>query len=124
MVMERLLKPDEAGAIIGVSPKTLANWRSSDWGPPWSRVGGIRYQPRKLSEWVEAQEQAGQNADTTVKRETRMAVHGARPRIQPHHRLGRHSTQSDKSPADGGGSSPVGARRTCGGTTAAGPTLQ
>jgi hypothetical protein len=29
-VMERLLKPDEVGAIIGVSPKTLANWRSSN----------------------------------------------------------------------------------------------
>src|ERR1017187_612555 len=80
--MERLLKPDEVGAIIGVSPKTLANWRSSNWGPPWARIGGIRYNLRKLSEWAESQEQAGQNADTTAKRETRMAVHGARPRVQ------------------------------------------
>ena len=27
--MQRYLKPDEAGAMIAISPKTLANWRAS-----------------------------------------------------------------------------------------------
>ena len=51
MARRQYLKPDEAGAMIAVSPKTLANWRASGYGPPWYRVGGaVRARNGKL-EW-------------------------------------------------------------------------
>ena len=54
--MIRYLKPDEAGAILGVSPKTLANWRTGDYGPPWTRAGKVvRYLESDLVEWMESQ---------------------------------------------------------------------
>lgn len=34
------LRPDQAGAILGMSPHTLANWRVSGYGPPWARFAG------------------------------------------------------------------------------------
>ncbi|AIT60483.1 MerR family transcriptional regulator [Corynebacterium doosanense CAU 212 = DSM 45436] len=33
------LRPSEAGAVLGLSPKTLANWRSQGTGPAYARVG-------------------------------------------------------------------------------------
>lgn len=33
------LKPDEAGAMMAVSPKTLANWRASGYRPPLVSCG-------------------------------------------------------------------------------------
>src|SRR5450759_36672 len=107
------LKPDEAAAVLGMSPKTLANWRVSGYGPPWARFGGsVRYDSVRLYQWMESQESRPRNASTQPERETRMAVQGRRPRIQPHHRLGRHATKSDCGTASGGGCPPVGIERT------------
>jgi hypothetical protein len=36
------LRPDEAAQIIGVSPKTLANWRCRGTGPQFIKLGGVR----------------------------------------------------------------------------------
>jgi hypothetical protein len=47
-----LLKPVEAARILGVSPRTLANWRSAGDGPKFSKVGGIRYRARDLKAFV------------------------------------------------------------------------
>jgi hypothetical protein len=50
--MNTVLPPEAAGAILGVSPKTLANWRTIDYGPPWVRVGGrVRYLHDSLIAW-------------------------------------------------------------------------
>ena len=37
------MKPDETGTMIEVSPRTLANWQASGYGPPWRQVGGETY---------------------------------------------------------------------------------
>jgi len=46
--VRRFLKPDEAGAILGVSPKTLANWRASNTGPSWSPNRGDPLRPPEV----------------------------------------------------------------------------
>src|SRR5437899_33845 len=104
------LKPDEAGAMIAVSPKTMANWRASGYGPPWYRVGGaVRYSAAELISWVRTQE-CRPDANSSTEREVGVALRSQRPRVQPHHRLGRHRTQQDQSAAVGSGGPAPGAR--------------
>lgn len=33
------LRPSAAGAVLGVSPKTLSNWRCAGRGPAYARIG-------------------------------------------------------------------------------------
>jgi hypothetical protein len=52
----RYLSGDEAAALLGLSPGTLANWRCRGEGPPWTLLGrarGIRYRIDHLLAWVE-----------------------------------------------------------------------
>jgi hypothetical protein len=62
--MIRYLSSDEAGAIPGVTYKTLANWRSFDYGPPYTRAGRIiRYlEQSDLIEWLEGRKVRPMNA--------------------------------------------------------------
>jgi DNA-binding transcriptional MerR regulator len=49
------MKLDEKATAerIGLSPKTLANWRSSGGGPPFYKLGGrVLYDPCDLDAWV------------------------------------------------------------------------
>lgn len=45
----------QAAEYIGVSPKTLANWKSLGRGPKWTKKGGgvIRYLWADLDAWME-----------------------------------------------------------------------
>ena len=35
---DRLLSNEKAAEILGISPRTLANWRVKGWGPRYSRL--------------------------------------------------------------------------------------
>lgn len=50
-----LIKDKEAGQILLMSPKTLANQRSRGEGPPFVRLpnGSIRYSRKALIDYVE-----------------------------------------------------------------------
>lgn len=37
--MTDLLTPAELAAMLGMSPRTLANWRSIGKGPPYVKIG-------------------------------------------------------------------------------------
>lgn len=52
--MSRLLTEDQAADRLGVSPRTLAGWRSRGGGPMFIRLGGksIRYRIDDLNEFV------------------------------------------------------------------------
>ena len=49
--------PSEAAKRLGVSPRTLASWRSSGRGPGFVRVGGrlVRYRLLDLSAYLDTQ---------------------------------------------------------------------
>mgnify|MGYP001203675018 CR=1 FL=1 len=48
------LTTSQAAEILGLSAKTLANWRVSGKGPEFHRLGGaVRYHPNDLNAWVE-----------------------------------------------------------------------
>jgi hypothetical protein len=54
------LRPDEAAAMIGVAPKTLANWRWLGRGPDYLKLGAtggagaVRYDRTALLQWLAA----------------------------------------------------------------------
>ena len=52
-----LITEEEAGPIVGLTPKTLANKRSNrdPDGPPYLRVSGraIRYSRKALAAWLD-----------------------------------------------------------------------
>jgi Helix-turn-helix domain len=49
-----LLTPIAAAVLLGISPNTLANWRSTGQGPPFVKVGPkiVRYRRDVLLEWA------------------------------------------------------------------------
>lgn len=52
--MEKLLNADQAAELLGVSAKTLQNWRIKGTGPQYIQNtprGGVRYAPSALMEW-------------------------------------------------------------------------
>ena len=52
----RLLSTAEAGAVLGVSPRTLEDWRLRGGGPLFRKLGRriVRYLASDLSAFVEA----------------------------------------------------------------------
>lgn len=62
-----LLTPDELAVMLGMSVRTLANWRSTGKGPPYLKIGvepteghqdrrKVRYQRAVAERWVLAHE--------------------------------------------------------------------
>ncbi|WP_423415665.1 helix-turn-helix domain-containing protein [Hyphomicrobium sp. B1] len=52
---EHFLTPDQAAALIGLSPRTMARFRLSGTGPRYSRVGRrVRYTRADINAWVES----------------------------------------------------------------------
>ena len=48
-----LVNEDEAAAVIGVEPSTLATWRSQGKGPEYVKLGkGVFYTVNDMSKWV------------------------------------------------------------------------
>lgn len=61
----RLLTPDEAAGMLGITAKTLANKRSTGCGPKYIKLGPppadghrdnrpVRYTPQALADWTES----------------------------------------------------------------------
>lgn len=50
------LRADQAAELLGVSPGTLANWRSHGYGPPFLKVGGfVVYERARVRKWMRGQ---------------------------------------------------------------------
>jgi hypothetical protein len=57
--LEGLWGPEELGAFLGISEKTLKHWRLTGYGPPWTRIGKhVRYDPTKVRAWLATLEAA------------------------------------------------------------------
>ena len=50
----RLLRTEEAAALLGYTPRTLAVWRHRGEGPPHVRINGrtVRYRRSDLEAWI------------------------------------------------------------------------
>lgn len=53
-VLDRLITPAELGSRLGVTERTLAEWRSRGTGPAYIRTGGRfpRYLPEDVDAWL------------------------------------------------------------------------
>lgn len=65
--MSDLLTPSELAVMLGMSVRTLANWRSTGKGPPYLKIGveppeghqdrrKVRYQRAVAERWAQAHE--------------------------------------------------------------------
>jgi hypothetical protein len=53
---EQLLTQEQAAAVIGVKPPTLANWRHFGKGPPYIKVGrSAFYKAAAIDAWLNEQ---------------------------------------------------------------------
>jgi excisionase family DNA binding protein len=54
-VIERLLRPDEVAALLGIPLRTIYRWRSRHEGPRGYRIGRhVRYRIDDVERWLEA----------------------------------------------------------------------
>jgi predicted DNA-binding transcriptional regulator AlpA len=101
-----LFTPEEVSLMTGLSLATLATWRSRGKGPSYVKIGRkVYYRKQELSKWLEKQIRETGNEHRNKERKTILPVLGTKPRVVKGHRLGRHRTQSGRSPADAGGGS-------------------
>jgi len=57
--LEGLWGPEELGAFLGISEKTLKHWRLTGYGPPSVRIGKhVRYDPVGVRAWLASLEAA------------------------------------------------------------------
>ena len=56
--LERLLSEKHAAKLLGISPRTLRNWRVIGGGPQYVKVSArcIRYRRADILSWIEARE--------------------------------------------------------------------
>jgi Helix-turn-helix domain len=51
---EPLWTPDDLSGFLSIPEKTLREWRSKGYGPPWRKVGKhVRYEPDRVREWLD-----------------------------------------------------------------------
>jgi hypothetical protein len=51
---EPLWTPDELSGFLSILEKTLREWRSKGYGPPWRKLGKhVRYEPDRVREWLD-----------------------------------------------------------------------
>jgi len=51
---EPLWTPDDLSGFLSIPEKTLREWRSKGYGPPWLKVGKhVRYEPDRVREWLD-----------------------------------------------------------------------
>lgn len=54
-----LISRDDAGELLGVSPRTLGRWARLGKGPPRTKVGrSIFYRRSSLEQWLLSQEES------------------------------------------------------------------
>lgn len=54
-MIDALLSAEQAATVLGLSVKTLANWRVSGAGPAFLKLGGrVLYDPADLQAWRDA----------------------------------------------------------------------
>jgi excisionase family DNA binding protein len=55
LVLDALLTPEDVAKRLGISPETLAQWRSQGRGMPYVKLGRnlVRYEESALKNWID-----------------------------------------------------------------------
>lgn len=54
VIGEPLWTPDDLSRFLSIPKKTLREWRSKGYGPPWRKVGKhVRYEPGTVRAWLD-----------------------------------------------------------------------
>ncbi len=63
-----LLREEQAAALLGLAPRTLADWRMAGKGPRFVRLSkrAVRYSKAELERWIEAQSYQSTSAESTA----------------------------------------------------------
>ncbi|WP_410676718.1 helix-turn-helix transcriptional regulator [Amycolatopsis sp. cmx-4-68] len=52
--IEGLWTPEDLATFLGISEKTLRDWRFKSYGPAWIRMGKhVRYSPETVRAWID-----------------------------------------------------------------------
>lgn len=63
--MPEFLSSSEVASLIGVTVGTLANWRTSNRGPRWRRIGSmVRYERSDVLAWIDQNVEIHETRDT------------------------------------------------------------
>lgn len=120
-----LLSPEELAHNLGLSPATLADWRSEKRGPAYLKVGRrIWYPKQHVHSWLAEQLQETSNVTEESQREMELPLQAGRQGIQRYNRLGRHKTKHEGGSRPGVGTSSRTAGRPKAVTTDPGPGVQ
>ena len=61
-IQEPLLRINQVAELVGVTPKTLLNWRTQGRGPSSYKLGVsgvVRYRREDVADWLEANREVG-----------------------------------------------------------------
>lgn len=65
MNLERMLTEREVASLLGVSHRTVQDWRRRGVGPPFWKMGrSVRYATSDLQQWLETQQKENGNAES------------------------------------------------------------
>src|SRR5271169_856956 len=89
-----LISPQTLAEHLGLSPTTLADWRSQGRGPAYLKAGRKTWYPRsRVDEWLHAQIKETRYVATKSERNLALPVQVRRQGVRRNQRLGRHKTK-------------------------------
>src|SRR5437879_5411849 len=103
---ESLLSPEELAQNLGLSPATLADWRTQGKGPAYLKTGRRIWYPKDhVEKWMKAQVREVNYDTEESRRNMALPLQAGRQGVQRNNRLGRHKTKHDEGSRSGGGTS-------------------
>src|SRR5438105_619220 len=91
-----LLSPEELAQNLGLSPATLADWRSQGRGPAYLKAGRRIWYPKvHVERWIQSQIHETTNVTEKSQRDLALPLQTERQGIQRNNRLGRHKTKHE-----------------------------
>ncbi|PYX70389.1 MAG: hypothetical protein DMG72_18870 [Acidobacteria bacterium] len=103
---ESLLSPEELAHNLGLSPATLADWRSQGKGPAYLKAGRRVWYPKDhVERWMQAQIRGMNYATEESRKDMALPLQAGRKGVQRSDRLGRHKTKHDQGSGRRSGSS-------------------
>src|SRR6266478_2784794 len=97
-IRESLLSPEELAQNLGLSPATLADWRTQGRGPAYLKTGRRVWYPKMhVEKWMQNQVRETNDDTQESRRHLALSFQTGRQGVQRNNRLGRHKTKHDES---------------------------